>query len=173
MVLLTSLVHEIGNESVPKIIVNDTIKFFSQTAISTLVSSNHNSFRVLFDKLLLCILFEKYINVLALQWTGTVPAVSALLFPVKHASVERVVADRCSSHVRIWREWRRTVESHVGRRPAVCLWCRCQPWLAELPTALCIAARRSTRQQWTRTRAAVARHAASQSSFLLTCHSPC
>jgi len=67
MVLLRSLVHEIGNESVPKIIVNDTIKFFSQTAISTLVGSNHNSFRVLFDKLLLCILFEKYINVLALQ----------------------------------------------------------------------------------------------------------
>jgi len=28
MVLLRSLVHEIGNESVPKIIVNDTIKFF-------------------------------------------------------------------------------------------------------------------------------------------------
>jgi len=36
-------------ESVPKIITNNTIIFFP-TAISILVISNHNSFRVLFDK---------------------------------------------------------------------------------------------------------------------------
>jgi len=33
--------------------------FFSQTAISILVISNHNSFQVLIDKMLLYILFEK------------------------------------------------------------------------------------------------------------------
>ena len=39
------------NESVPKIIVNDTVNFFSLTAISILAISNHKSFRVLFDKI--------------------------------------------------------------------------------------------------------------------------
>ena len=41
----------IGNESVPKIILNSTINLFLKTAISLLVISNHNSFRVLFDKI--------------------------------------------------------------------------------------------------------------------------
>jgi len=41
----------IGNESVPKIIINDTINLFFTSAISILVISNHNSFRVLFDKI--------------------------------------------------------------------------------------------------------------------------
>jgi len=41
----------IGNESVPKIIINDTINLFFKTAINILVISNHNSFRVLFDKI--------------------------------------------------------------------------------------------------------------------------
>jgi len=36
---------------VPKIVINDTVNFFSKTAISGLVISNHNSFRVLFDKI--------------------------------------------------------------------------------------------------------------------------
>ena len=40
----------IGNESVQKIIINDTI-IFSWTASSILVISNHNSFRVLFAKI--------------------------------------------------------------------------------------------------------------------------
>ena len=48
----------IGNETVPKIIINDTISLFLLTAISILVISNHNSFRVLFDKMLPYILFE-------------------------------------------------------------------------------------------------------------------
>ena len=65
-----------------KITINGTI-FFSQTAISILVISNGNSFRVLFvTKLLPYILVEKCINILALetaspQGTGTVPIVSA------------------------------------------------------------------------------------------------
>jgi len=41
----------IGNESVRKIKINDKMIFFSQTAISTLAISNHNSLRVLFDKI--------------------------------------------------------------------------------------------------------------------------
>jgi len=40
----------IENESVHEIIINDTINVFL-TAISILVISNHNSFRVLFDKI--------------------------------------------------------------------------------------------------------------------------
>jgi len=41
----------VGNESVPKIIINNTINLFSETAISILVISNHNCFRVLFGKI--------------------------------------------------------------------------------------------------------------------------
>jgi len=41
----------IGNESVPKIIINDTINLFCKTAIIILAISNHNSFRVLFDSI--------------------------------------------------------------------------------------------------------------------------
>jgi len=40
-----------GNESVPKIIINNTINLFLKTAISVLLISNLNSFRVLFDKI--------------------------------------------------------------------------------------------------------------------------
>jgi len=40
-----------GNESVPKIVVNSTVDLFSKTAISISVISNHNRFRVLFDKI--------------------------------------------------------------------------------------------------------------------------
>ena len=43
----------IGNESVPTIIINNTINLFLKTAIGILIHviSNHNSFRVLFDKI--------------------------------------------------------------------------------------------------------------------------
>jgi len=44
----------LGNDSVPKIAINDTINLFLKNAIrliSILVISKHNSFRVLFDKL--------------------------------------------------------------------------------------------------------------------------
>ena len=42
----------IGHESVPKIIINDTVDLVFKTAISYLIGliSNHNSVRVLFDK---------------------------------------------------------------------------------------------------------------------------
>ena len=40
----------IGNENVPKIIINNTTNSFRKTAIGILLISNHNSFRVLFDK---------------------------------------------------------------------------------------------------------------------------
>jgi len=36
----------IGNESLPKIIINDTINLVFLTAISILLISNNNSFRV-------------------------------------------------------------------------------------------------------------------------------
>ena len=40
-----------GNQSVPRIIIHNTINLFFKTAISSLVISNHNSFRVLFDEI--------------------------------------------------------------------------------------------------------------------------
>jgi len=51
-----------GNESVPKIIINDTISLFFRPAINILVISNHNIFRVLFDKI--------YIYILSLEMTS-------------------------------------------------------------------------------------------------------
>jgi len=48
---LRCIVDFIGNESVPKITINDTISRFFKTAISVLAISNHNSFRMLFDKI--------------------------------------------------------------------------------------------------------------------------
>ena len=41
----------IGNESVPKIVINNTIYLRFKTAVSILLISNRNSFRVLFDKI--------------------------------------------------------------------------------------------------------------------------
>jgi len=35
----------------PKIVINDTINLFFQTAIGVLIILNRNSFRVLFDKI--------------------------------------------------------------------------------------------------------------------------
>ena len=62
------LVWSIGNKSVPKIIMNNTINLFIfRTAISILLISDRNSFRVLFGKIASCILFKKYIYILALE----------------------------------------------------------------------------------------------------------
>jgi len=44
-------VRGIGNESVPKIVINNAVNLFFKTATSFLVISNHSSFRVLFDKI--------------------------------------------------------------------------------------------------------------------------
>jgi len=41
----------VENDSVPKIIINDATNLFLKTAISILLISNHNSFRVPFDKI--------------------------------------------------------------------------------------------------------------------------
>ena len=41
----------LGNDTVPKIILNDTVSLFLKTAISISVISNRNSSRVLFDKI--------------------------------------------------------------------------------------------------------------------------
>jgi len=41
----------IGNESVPKMIINDRTGLFFTNAVSIVVISNHNSFRVLFIKI--------------------------------------------------------------------------------------------------------------------------
>jgi len=43
------MLASIGNESVPKIIINDTINLFIFKSNQRFGISNHNSFRVLFD----------------------------------------------------------------------------------------------------------------------------
>jgi len=50
---------------VPKIIINNTVNLSFKTAVSILLISNHDCFRVLFDliKLLPYILLEKYSNI--------------------------------------------------------------------------------------------------------------
>jgi len=79
----------VGNESVPKIIINNTINLFSETAISILVISNHNCFRVLFGaKLLPHIAFENCIYILALEmarpWNQhCVGCIGTLSFPIQ------------------------------------------------------------------------------------------
>ena len=62
-------IFALGNETVLEIIIDDTIYLFLKTAISILLISNHNSFRVSFDKIasVACILFEKCIHILALE----------------------------------------------------------------------------------------------------------
>jgi len=40
-----------ANDSVPKIIINDTYTVLFKTTIRILIISNHNSFQVLFDKI--------------------------------------------------------------------------------------------------------------------------
>jgi len=67
--------------------VNNTINIFFETAIGILVISEHNSFRVRFDKMLPYILFEKYIYILALEMASPgnqhcVNCIGALSFPM-------------------------------------------------------------------------------------------
>jgi len=53
---------------VPKIIINNTINLFFLNPISI---SNHNGFRVLFDKIAsVYFLLEKYIDIVALEMAG-------------------------------------------------------------------------------------------------------
>ena len=78
--------------------------FFSYTAVSILVVSNHNSFRVLFGKIASLYFFEKYINILALeilaQETGTVPVVSAHFRSplIDTTAASDVIASSCAGY---------------------------------------------------------------------------
>ena len=80
----------IGNENVPKIIINDTLIFFLN-CISILIISNHKSFHMLFDKIasefFLC---EKYINILAFEMASPgnrhcADCIGALSFPIVYS----------------------------------------------------------------------------------------
>ena len=94
------------NASVQKIVINDTI-FFPQTAISILVISNHENFIVLLDKIASYILFEKCINILALEMASPrnrhcVSYIGTLSFPIpttRHAEIGTVslpASSRCA-----------------------------------------------------------------------------
>jgi len=93
------------NENVPKIIINDTISLFLETAISILVISNHNSFRVLFDKNCFVIFYLKKYNFIFQHWkwsaqgTSTVPIVSAHFRSLLGRRLSRPVR---ASRVRHW-----------------------------------------------------------------------
>jgi len=58
-----TLINHTPNESLPTTITNDTINLFFKTAIGILAISNDNSFACCLIKLLLYILFEKYIYI--------------------------------------------------------------------------------------------------------------
>jgi len=75
---------------VPKILINDTINLFFETAVSSLAISNHSSFSVLFDKIVsvLYILFEKYIYISALEMASPgnqhcANCIGTLQFPIQ------------------------------------------------------------------------------------------
>jgi len=61
------------NESVPKIIINNTINLFLSTAINILLISNHDSFWVLFEKYCLRTFYLKNMG------TSIVPIISGVL----------------------------------------------------------------------------------------------
>jgi len=52
-----------GNEGVPKIILNNTVSLLFKTAICVLVISNHNNFQLLFDKIASVYFTRCYFNV--------------------------------------------------------------------------------------------------------------
>ena len=77
--------HHIGNETLPKIIINDGS--FFQTAISIFVISNRG-FRVLFDKIAsVYILFEKYTCIFNFSIGNGQPRKPALCQLYRHAFV--------------------------------------------------------------------------------------
>jgi len=81
----------IGNESVPKIITNNTINLFL-TAISISVISSHNYFRILFDKIASVYFIRKYIYTV---WGNGQPREPALCQLYRHTFVpERQAAGR-------------------------------------------------------------------------------
>ena len=74
---------QIENESVPKILINNTINLILKTAICILLISNYDSFRVLSDKIASVyfisknVIFIVYHRKWPAQGTSTVPIVSA------------------------------------------------------------------------------------------------
>ena len=48
----------IGNESVPKTIMNDTINLSFKTAVNILIIANHDNFQVLIDKFFASVYFS-------------------------------------------------------------------------------------------------------------------
>ena len=80
----------IGNKIVPKIIIYDTNLFFFKTAVSILLTSKHNSFRVLFDKIASVYFIRKigYIYILAMEMASpwNQHLCHTLLFPMTKAS---------------------------------------------------------------------------------------
>jgi len=85
--------HAIGNESVPKIIINDTIRLFFKTAISILVISNHNGFRVLSINRKIYIK-NKIKNILALEMANPgkqhcANCIGSLSFPIATGNMLR------------------------------------------------------------------------------------
>jgi len=78
----------IGNESVPKIIINNAINLLFKTAISISVISNHSSFRVLFDKIAsVYFIRKKYIHIIALEMASPgnqhcANCIDTYLFPI-------------------------------------------------------------------------------------------
>jgi len=62
-----------GNESVPKVIINNAINLFIKTAISILVISNRNMvFECCLIKLLSYVSFDKYIYIFAVEMASPV-----------------------------------------------------------------------------------------------------
>ena len=83
----------------PKIKTDNTINSFFKTAISILVISNHDSFRVLFDKIAsVYILFEKYIYILTLEMASPgnqhcAGCIDTLSFPISCHVEQKLVLE--------------------------------------------------------------------------------
>jgi len=83
---------ETENDRVPKIIITDTINSLLNCDQQFFEISNHNSSRVLFDKIASCILFEKHIYISALEMSSPgnrhcANCIGTLSFPVKTAQM--------------------------------------------------------------------------------------
>jgi len=94
--------EHIQNESVPKMPINDTINLLFKSAVSILLVSNHNSFRVPFDKIASAYFIRKVYQ--HWKWpargTSTVSVVSAHFRYIQalYAPVcSPILSRRCSS----------------------------------------------------------------------------
>jgi len=82
----------IDNESVPKIIINNIINFFSWTAISILVISNYNNFWVLFDQIasvyFICKNIFIYLTLEMASQGNYANCIGALLFAIRQSRAD-------------------------------------------------------------------------------------